>query len=69
MTGRLKYLCMCRGTSMPTSRVDPPRVDVDGCGAIVSAAPTRVPPPMDEDEVSFPKRAVEAIVELTSTPV
>lgn len=68
MTGRLKYLCMCRGTSMPTSRVDPPRVDVDGCGAIVSAAPTRVPP-MDEDEVSFPKRAVEAIVELTSTPV
>ena len=54
---------------MPTSRVDPPRVDVDGCGAIVSAAPTRVPPPMDEDEVSFPKRAVEAIVELTSTPV
>jgi hypothetical protein len=34
----------------------------------VSAAPTRVPP-MDEDEVSFPKRAVEAIVELTSTPV
>jgi hypothetical protein len=24
---------------------------------------------MDEDEVSFPKRAVEAIVELTSTPV
>lgn len=59
-TGRLKYLCMCRGTSTAASR----RVEEDA-GAIVAAAPTgrspfRVCCATEEEDVAAPKRAVEA---------
>ena len=60
-TGRLKYLCMCRGTSTAASRRLP---EVDA-GAIVAAAPTgrspfRVCCATEEEDVAAPKRAVEA---------
>ena len=56
-TGRLKYLCMCRGTSTAASRRLP--------GAIVAAAPNgrspfRVCCATEEEDVAAPKRAVEA---------
>ena len=50
-TGRLKYLCMCRGTSTAASREF-----VEDAGAIVAAAPTG----SSLEDVAAPKRAVES---------
>ena len=49
-TGRLKYLCACRGTSTAASR------RVEDAGAIVAAAPTG----SSLEDVAAPKRAVES---------
>ena len=56
-TGRLKYLCMCRGTSTAASREF-----VEDAGAIVAAAPTGSSRACatEEEDVAAPKRAVEA---------
>lgn len=58
-TGRLKYLCMCRGTSTAASREF-----VEDAGAIVAAAPTgssrECACATEEEDVAAPKRAVEA---------